>query len=145
MSLDRRVFSDIWKYIYYCLNTLLGWPITLILTLSLFSHGLPSQCRLQATNQTREHRCVRRVCYYWPLPDSDRGEFTHSAPLQNPVLQGLRPDSNAANSSKWNLGCGLDSSVHSNGILQHLWRPRHVSLLHVLCLALHQINKKYGN
>lgn len=116
----------------YFWNTLLGWLITLTLTLS--SHGLPSECRLQAPNQTREHRCLRRLCYYWPLPDSDWGEFTHSAPLQNSVLQGLRSDSNAADSSKWDLGCGLDSGVHSNGILQHLWRPRHVSLVHVLCL-----------
>lgn len=112
------------------------WLFILILTTS--SNGLPSERRLQAPNQAREHSCLRRVCYYWPLSDSNRGEFTNSAPLQNSVLQGLRPDSNAADSSKRDLGGGLDSSVHSDGILQHLWRPRHVSLIHVIiqCLCL---------
>lgn len=114
------------------------WLVTLILTSS--SNGLPSERRLQAPNQAREYSCLRRVCYYWPLSNSNRGEFTNSAPLQNSVLQGLRPDSNAADSSKRDLGGGLDSSVHSDGILQHLWRPRHVSLIHVIiqCLCFNQ-------
>lgn len=90
-------------------------------------HGLRPELQLQVACQTREHHRVWHVGHDRPVPDGDRGELADSAALQDTVLQSLGSGRHATHPSPWDLGGGMDPGLHSDGVLQHLWRHWHVS------------------